>query len=510
MPEVRIGRKRKVFINIWISVVSEIVSMICSLILPRLILSHFGSTYNGIINSITQFISFVTLLRAGVGGVTRAALYKPLSQNDSKSISAIVNATEKYMRKIAAIFLILMTCMAAIYPFIVHDFDWLFSFSLFIIIGITTFIQYYFGITYQMLLMADQRQYVYSIINIVSIVLNTLFGSILIIWGCGIHAVKLVSAVTFAITPIALNWYVRRYYRIDKSELPDDTALSQRWDALGHQIAYYVLTSTDLTVLTFMSNVKYVSVYSVYFLVIKAIKMVIKTFSQSIEAGFGNVIAKEDGNTLKKTSSIYECFICLFCALVFGCSLILIIPFVQVYTKDVTDIDYIRPIFAILLISGELMYCLRLPYMSLVEASGLYKQTKKGAYVEAAINILSSIVLCLFVDPLIAVATGTLLAMTVRTIEISRFADKMILNRSRLSFYRMIFVCFLIMGISYVMCMFIPFSEVCESYVDWVIRGAVTFVIVIVVELIVACIFYKQTTIETIKTIASIFYRKRG
>ena len=104
LPEKRIGRKRKVFINITVSVASEIITMICSLILPRLILSHFGSVYNGIINSITQFISFVTLLRAGVGGVTRAALYKPLSEGDTHRISAIIKATERYAKNRCLVF----------------------------------------------------------------------------------------------------------------------------------------------------------------------------------------------------------------------------------------------------------------------------------------------------------------------------------------------------------------------------------------------------------------------
>ena len=65
--------------NMMASIGYEMVAVICGLILPRLILSTFGSSYNGITSSITQFLSCVTLLRAGIGGVTRASLYKPLA-----------------------------------------------------------------------------------------------------------------------------------------------------------------------------------------------------------------------------------------------------------------------------------------------------------------------------------------------------------------------------------------------------------------------------------------------
>ena len=74
-------RTKKAVINTMTSIMAEVVSIICGLILPRLILGAFGSSYNGITSSITQFLSCIVLLRAGVGSVTRAALYNPLSQN---------------------------------------------------------------------------------------------------------------------------------------------------------------------------------------------------------------------------------------------------------------------------------------------------------------------------------------------------------------------------------------------------------------------------------------------
>ena len=71
-------RTKKAVINTMTSIMAEVVSIICGLILPRLILGAFGSSYNGITSSITQFLSCIVLLRAGVGSVTRAALYVDL------------------------------------------------------------------------------------------------------------------------------------------------------------------------------------------------------------------------------------------------------------------------------------------------------------------------------------------------------------------------------------------------------------------------------------------------
>ena len=79
-------RSKKALINSISSLLSQLVTIISGFVLPRLILSQFGSSYNGITSSITQFLNCVILLRAGVGGVTRAALYKPLADGDNNQI----------------------------------------------------------------------------------------------------------------------------------------------------------------------------------------------------------------------------------------------------------------------------------------------------------------------------------------------------------------------------------------------------------------------------------------
>ena len=259
------SRSKKALYNTTASVALELVSVVCGFILPRLILSYFGSTYNGLTTSITQFLSYVTLLRAGVGGVTRAALYKPLAERDTRSVSEIIKATEIFMRKVAFIFLGALLIFSFFYPFLVIDeFEWIFTFTLIFIMGGATFAQYYFGITYQMLIGADQRQYISSIIQIVSVVLN-LFVSVALMWlGLGIHEVKIGSAVVFSLNPVILYAYVRRRYKIIKDVQPNNTAIKQRWDAFMHQIAAFVQENTDIAILTVFSTLKDVSVYSVY------------------------------------------------------------------------------------------------------------------------------------------------------------------------------------------------------------------------------------------------------
>ena len=122
-------RGRKAIQNTIFSLLEEFISVVCGFILPRLILSAFGSTYNGLTTSISQFLSCAILLRAGIGGATRVALYKPLADGDQQQINSIVKATDNFMKRIGLILAGLIVSFAVIYPFLIkNEFGWLFSF----------------------------------------------------------------------------------------------------------------------------------------------------------------------------------------------------------------------------------------------------------------------------------------------------------------------------------------------------------------------------------------------
>ena len=130
------SRGKKALINTAIALLKEFVAVVCGFVVPRLILKNYGSIYNGLTTSITQFLNCAVLLRAGVGGATRAALYKPLADGDTAKINAIMSATNRYMHKIALIIAGMIVAFAAIYPmFVSYEFEWFFTFSLFLIIG---------------------------------------------------------------------------------------------------------------------------------------------------------------------------------------------------------------------------------------------------------------------------------------------------------------------------------------------------------------------------------------
>jgi Na+-driven multidrug efflux pump len=284
--------------------------------------------------------------------------------------------------------------------------------------------------TYSLFLQADQKKYIIYKIQIITLILNSISVIICIKFGASIQIVKLVSAFIFMLRPILQNLYVRKKYNINFNQINDNYKIEQKWDGFAQHIAYVINNNTDVVILTLCSNLTEVSVYSIYSSIVNSVRNMIQSFANGIDANFGNLIAKNDLKKLnlefKKFFHFYL-FISIICYII---TAILIIPFITIYTKGVTDVNYIRPIFAIILILAKFIEVIKKHFNDLVLAKGDFKQTKLGAYIESISNILISLSLVWYFG-LIGVAIGTLISTIIRTTEIIIYANKNILKKEK-------------------------------------------------------------------------------
>ena len=47
----------------------QVVTVISGFIIPKIILTNFGSSVNGLVSSLNQFLSYITLIEGGITGV---------------------------------------------------------------------------------------------------------------------------------------------------------------------------------------------------------------------------------------------------------------------------------------------------------------------------------------------------------------------------------------------------------------------------------------------------------
>ncbi|MBO4265505.1 MAG: polysaccharide biosynthesis C-terminal domain-containing protein [Clostridia bacterium] len=503
-----VSRSKKALYSVIAGIVYEIVELVCGLILPRLILSAFGSAYNGITSSITQFISVISLMKAGIGGVTRAALYKPLAEGNTDELSAIVNQTQSFLRKVALLFMAFILVFAAIYPiFVCDDFDWLFTFTLIVIISFAKFAQYYFGLAAQMVLAADQKQYISVIFGIISVVLNTTVSVVLIKLGATIHVVKLGSSVVYFLSPVLANYYVKKKYNINSKVRPEKDYVKQRWDAVGHEVANFINSNTDVMVLTVLSTLENVSVYTVYNYVILCLRKILNTFVTGLGAAFGNMFALKQYKLMEENMRLYEMIVFSFSSIVYSTALVMITPFVAIYTHGVTDADYHQPLFGIILTFAAVIACFRTPYETVVKALGHYKQTRNQAFVEAGINIAVSVV-CVFKFGLVGVAVGTLCAMLYRTVVYATYLSKNLIQRSIFCFIKHAVITLSINAVTLLLSRLYMPSEF--SIIGWITYATITTLISVALTVVTDFVFYKEDFLMTLRKMIAMLKRKKS
>lgn len=433
-------RKTKLVLNSASSLVYQLITIVCGFILPRFFLTYYGSEVNGLVSSITQFLGFIALAECGVGAVVQSTLYKPLAKNDMVSVSKVVKSSERFFRRIAWLLLGYAAVLMAVYPLItIESFDYLFTLSLIFVISISTFAQYYLGMTYKLLLDADQLGFIQYTIHAVALVLNTVFCVMLMRCGASVQAVKLTTSLIFVLQPILLSVIAKRRYKIDREIRLTEEPIGQKWNGLTHHISGVVLNNTDTVVLTLFSTLENVSVYAVYHLVVNGVKQIVISMTNGMRAMFGNMLAKNETGELLRSFERIEWLLHTLVTFVFSVTAVLIVPFVQVYTASITDADYIVPAFAYMITLAQAAYCYRLPYYILVNAAGHYKQTQWSAIIESAINVVVSVLL-VFRFGLIGVAIGTFAAMTYRTIYLVCYLKKNILYRGRRHFIKHVIV----------------------------------------------------------------------
>ena len=114
-------KSESLFKNIISSLILQIVSLIYGFIVPILIIKFYGSETNGLISSITKFLSYIVLLEVGIGPVVKNALFKPLVEKDKNKVESILGTANRFFKFIAKAFIIYVLILCVIYPFIVQE-----------------------------------------------------------------------------------------------------------------------------------------------------------------------------------------------------------------------------------------------------------------------------------------------------------------------------------------------------------------------------------------------------
>lgn len=484
------SRLKKLKWNSVSALIYQLIVIITGFILPKCILHFYSSEVNGLVSSITQFLSFINICDLGIGAVVSSALYKPLAEKDEAKVSQIFVYAKRFFRVISAILLAYVVVLLFIYPNVVSDsFNAWFTISLILAMSISQFGQYFIGLAHQTLLNADQRSYIQLTTNGITLLLNTGVSILIMYLGGSIQLVKLIASIIYLMRPLVMYLYVRKHYRLDHKAKPDKDAIPQKKNGIIQHIAYMINENTDVLILTLFSTLTNVSIYSVYTMVVTSIKALITSATTGVQAFFGNLIANNETQRLRKAYDFYDWGMHTLSTFLFTVAGILIVPFVMVYTKGINDANYAVPTFAVLITIAYGLNSMRNNMYTLIRAAGHYKQTQPATLIEAGLNVVISIVL-VFKFGLIGVAIGTMTSAAFFMLYEMYYLSKNILHKPLTEFLKQLGLDAIMIGLMIVATIWVEMKTV--SYLSWFVTALIVGGICLAICLAVQLIFERK------------------
>ncbi|WP_346967431.1 lipopolysaccharide biosynthesis protein [Clostridium perfringens] len=494
--------------NVISSIVSQVVTIITGFLVQRYVLVSFGSNINGLTSSVAQILSYLVLLEAGITTASIHALYKPIAKEDYKEINGIISATKIKFIKVSCIFFVILGISSLIFPFIIgKQLNYSLVFSITFISGAGSGLSYLFINKYQALLYADDKARIVYNSNSFCNIFVCIFKIFMMHLGFGIIIVQAIQIVGTVIKSLILFFYVKiKYPKITYDADPNYNAISKSKNVFVHQIAGFVNNQTDILLLSIFSTLKYVSLYSVYSLIYNQLNTLLQGVFTQASLGFFGKKYNSEKRTFIKVFNMYELLYTSILFVVLTTALIMTIPFINLYTSGVNDMNYKDNILAWMFFFAQYFNLIRIPSILAINVSGTFKETQRGAIIEAIINLSVSITF-FFILGIKGLLLGTIMAMFFRSFDITYFTYKNILNKKMKNFYLQFFS-HLIPAIAISLLFHERVNRVVNSWEAWIFTSIIVVIILIGVTVVIQILLFKKQFIYTVKFIKNNILRR--
>lgn len=496
------NRTKKFLYNSASTGMLQIITMIAGFITPKIMITVYGSEINGLVSSITQFIAYFNLVEAGLSGAAVYSLYKPLAENDYKGINAILSAVKKFYTQSGFIFVSLTVGLSLLYPFYIQS-DTINPMQigiLVLILGVNGALEFFTLSKYRALLTADQKTYVISLASMANILLNTTIVVVLGYAGVGIVILRGVALCSIFLRSLILLFYCKKKYEyLDYTVEPNIKALDKRWDALYLQILSAIHTGAPVILITIIvKDLKVVSVYSIFNMVMQGVNGVLSIFISGLSASFGDLISRDETATLKKAYKEFEFIYYGLITIVYSVAFITIMPFVQIYTSGVEDINYDLPVVGFLFVLNGLLYNIKTPQGMLVISAGMYKETKVQTTIQGLLAVVLGAVLALDFG-IVGVLTGSIISNLYRDIDLMFFIPKNVTKTRVAGTFLRIIRIFICAGISLVPFTYIEYQP--NTFLTWFGYAVCVGAYVLIVVAFINCILDKSEMRNVIRRV---------
>lgn len=459
--------------NVVSSMLPQFMNIVTYLILPTMIISGYGSQTNGLISTVRNIISYISLVGAGIALATTQALYAPVANRDVEQVKGMMKASANLFNRCGIVYVVIVLIVALVYPFLIRsDISYSTMALLLVVMSVSGASEFFIVGRCRSLLYANQKVYVCTTIQAASLLISLVLAIVMLSMHVNILLVQLSISFVYVSRAIMLYFYVEKKYpeyRIDKTTKPISKAVEKRKDAMVHQLSGLLVLSSQTIVLTLMVNLEAASIYAVYNIVFSGLVSICGNIQSAITPYLGKSYAIESGERVQKKFNLLEVAYYALTFVIFFTTSKTILSFVALYTKN-ADINYIYEDFALLFTAVQIFNVFRLPSSAMINVAGHFRETRSRALIESSICVATS-VLFTYLFGMCGVLMGFGCAVGWRCLDMVVYARKRILQSNYIqSIFRLVRIYVYIFSIYY----FIPNTFVAvNGYVMWCLNALI-------------------------------------
>lgn len=338
----KLERSKNAARNVIFGSITKIYNILVPFLMRTALIYCLGMEYVGLNSLFTSILSVLNLAELGVGSALVFSMYKPLAEDDTEKICALMRLYKIYYRIIGLVILVVGAAFTPFLPYMVKG-DLPPGMNLYVLYYInllTTVISYWLFAYKNCLLNVHQRN---DITDKIGYILNTLktIIELAILFFVKDYYVYIIVALIFGVvnnvvTAVIVDKLYPQYKAIGKLPKEETQAINRRVrDLFTAKIGGIIGSSADTVVISAFLGLSQLAIYQNYFYILNSVLGFVTLITASSRSGIGNSIVTEscgkNYNDLKKLTFMFA-WIGIFCTCCLAC---LYQPFIELWVgKD--------------------------------------------------------------------------------------------------------------------------------------------------------------------------------
>lgn len=307
------SRIKKSIINAKVNFVFYFIMLFLSFFSRKIFLETLGPDFMGLSGTLQNILQMLSLAEIGIGASISFHLYKPIREKNYNKINELISLFGWFYRIVGSIILLGAIIISCFFPLIFANSNLNYTIIYFVFycfLG-SSLIGYFINYR-QLLLTADQRNYVVNIYLQGGQVIKILLQLFLCIHYCNYFLWALVEFIFSVFSCIILNTRIKQTYPWLKSQPKLGLILYKKYPTIIHstkqifihRIKDFLLKQSDQIMVFAFVSLKMVAYYGNYSLLITKVTLLCTSVLDSAAAGVGNLVA--EGNKKKIMKVFWE------------------------------------------------------------------------------------------------------------------------------------------------------------------------------------------------------------